>query len=289
MISVTSAFMREYDDLWCDPLLGIRGGGRLRDALLRLPFVGRGRLRSYWVRLFENFGDQLSPAILEYATGCRPTYVTRRYRGKILGIGSILQAVPAEGDIVWGSGALEDQPFEAPTGVTFLAVRGPLTRGLIRGAEVPEVYGDPACLLPLFYNPSIEKRYRLGVVPHFRDFDMAVIDDPATKLIDVRDEWRRVVDQILACDVIISSSLHGLITAESYGIPASWAQIGDSVPDQSDFKYQDYYLATGRDRRSPTRWTRGLDQLVRNCAPPPVFDPRPLLAAARRLPGLERE
>jgi pyruvyltransferase len=46
------------------------------------------------------------------------------------------------------------------------------------------------------------------------------LHDPQVRVIDPRRPWRTVVDEIAASDVVISSSLHGVIVAEAYGIPA---------------------------------------------------------------------
>ena len=89
-------------------------------------------------------------------------------------IGSIIESLANKESIIWGSGAMyggEKVLYEKPKKV--LAVRGPLTRKylLSQGVDCPEVYGDPALLLPKIYNPLIEKKYKLGVIPHNIDFE----------------------------------------------------------------------------------------------------------------------
>lgn len=75
-------------------------------------------------------------------------------------IGSVLHAAN-KNTIVWGSGMLSENypPKNAPQKI--LAVRGPLTRQQLieRGIDCPEVYGDPALLLPLCYQPVVKKKY----------------------------------------------------------------------------------------------------------------------------------
>ena len=264
-----------------DGLMRVRGGARLRDALLRHRVIARGRPRAYWFTGVPNFGDELSSAVLEWVTGSRPVWVPKLYRGKILGVGSILQSALAPRDTVWGSGLIQDVALVPPPGVRFLAVRGPLTRNRIAG-DVPEIYGDPALLLPRFHCHRVEKRYDLGVIPHYIDQNAVSIDDPTICVIDVKKSWGEVVDTIRACQTVISSSLHGLIVAEAYGIPAAWIRITDGVTG-SGFKFNDYFTATGRSERAPVAWARGLDHALRNTLPALRYDALPLLRSAVHL------
>lgn len=264
-----------------EPLLRVRGGARVRDRLLQLPFVSSARARAYWFSAVPNFGDHLSAAVLHWATGSPPIWVTRFFCGKVLAVGSVLEAA-APNDTVWGSGAIRDAPLVPPPGVSFLAVRGPLTRARV-AADVPEVYGDPALLTPLVHNSPVEKKYAIGVVPHYADQAAVTINDPSVAVVDVGRPWREVVDLIRACEIVVSSSLHGLIVAEAYGVPASWVRITDGVKG-GGFKFNDYYLSTGRDAQAPAAWKCGLGHAVLRTAPPIQFDPEALIAAAKGIP-----
>jgi pyruvyltransferase len=112
---------------------------------------------------------------------------------------------------------------------------------------VPEVYGDPGLLLPLVYNPDIEVRQRVGYVPHMVDKGLCPTDG---LVIDLQKPWREVVDAIKSCERIVSSSLHGIVAAEAYGIPATWAVYSDRIIG-GEFKFRDYLLGTGRDEQGP--------------------------------------
>ena len=87
-------------------------------------------MKAYWWTPGNNFGDMLSPEILEYVTGTRPQLADREATHKILGVGSIMAALK-RGDTVWGTGWHRNNTttIEVPDSVRFLAVRGPLTRG----------------------------------------------------------------------------------------------------------------------------------------------------------------
>ena len=49
----------------------------------------------------------------------------------------------------------------------------------------------------------------------------------------------------MACEEIVTSTLHGLICAEAYGIPVTWVKYSDKICG-GQLKFQDYFLGTGR-------------------------------------------
>jgi pyruvyltransferase len=124
-------------------------------------------------------------------------------------------------------------------------VRGPLSEKALD--KKIGVYGDPALLLPLIYNPDIKQKYEVGYTPHYIDkkmFPAKLLKDNEL-FIDVQDDWRSIVKNIKSCKKIVSSSLHGIIVAEAYGIPAEWVEYSDKVIGKG-FKFRDYFLGTGR-------------------------------------------
>ncbi len=56
-------------------------------------------------------------------------------------------------------------------------------------------------------------------------------------------DYQSVIDQIVQSKLIISSSLHGIILSDSYGVPSVFYR---GVDPRVDFKYMDYYASTGR-------------------------------------------
>jgi pyruvyltransferase len=133
------------------------------------------------------------------------------------------------------------------------AVRGPLTRNLLlkQGIECPEIYGDPALLFPRFYNPTIEKKYKLGIIPHYVDSNsdwIKSIKRDDVKVLDICMETHEFVDALKECENIISSSLHGVIAADAYGIPNMWMTINGSKDVYGGgFKFRDYFASVKRD------------------------------------------
>lgn len=69
-----------------------------------------------------------------------------------------------------------------------------------------------------------------------------------TKIIDLGSkDVPGIIESLLSCRRIASSSLHGLILADAYGIPSAWlmaeADKGGSRPKGGEFKYYDYFAS----------------------------------------------
>src|SRR5262245_54832252 len=217
----------------------------------------------YWCPDPYNVGDTLTRPILERLIPGEAIYqVGPDVRGKLLGVGSILWLM-RERDIVWGAGAMRQAPHPVPLGVKFLAVRGPITRELLHGGKVPETYGDPGLLMPIVYRPASAKKYAVGIVPHYVDkkcwrysfqgkdeIDFSSHVPPYIRVLNVAWPWKKFIDELLSCERIVSSSLHGLVLAEAYGIPAEWRVWSDKVIGRG-FKFRDYLAGTGRKPQDP--------------------------------------
>lgn len=205
-------------------------------------------VRAYWNPKASNFGDTLTPIILRHL-GYSPQCVGRDAHGKVLAVGSIMNAL-RERDVVWGTGVQFDQRHTARS-ARFLAVRGPITRSCIDGARVPAVYGDPALLLPAVYDPEVETVRKTGYMPHYKDRSRARARYPSGYIIDVSGGWRKIIRQMKACEHIVTTSLHGIIAADAYGIPCTWEASYSGRLVSGNLKFQDHFLGTGRDARPP--------------------------------------
>lgn len=219
-------------------------------------FDNKGRLK------IANWGDDINYWLLsEISTNKIISYdwsIFARlfHRPYVMGIGSILTMFNIDNSIIWGSGILlPDRPFRGkPKEVR--AVRGPLTRQKLieSGIDCPEIYGDPALLLPLYYKPKVEKKYKLGIIQQYKRVDNPLLDsirnDADVLVIRIGQyvSWLDIVDEVCMCETIISSSLHGLIISEAYKIPNVWTYIDGDDPGDF-FKYHDFFLSLGKDRQ----------------------------------------
>lgn len=211
----------------------------------------------------RNMGDVLSPMIANHFGSKKVKRISKRNCKRFehyFMIGSILQRC-TDKSIIWGSGIISENSILDQKPKKVLAVRGPLTRKKLieQGIECPEIYGDPALLLPELYpDPGTKKKYKLGVIPHFKDkkdpwLKKQFLFNDEVKIIDIQNENPLiVVDEMLSCEKIISSSLHGIIVADAYDIPAVWVEFEHPFED-GHFKFQDYFLSVGRIVKGPIK------------------------------------
>ena len=166
----------------------------------------------------------------------------------------------------------QDRDFVLPQKIC--SVRGRKTYEFLknRGIECPSVFGDPALLLPRFYTPKrMEKRYKLGVIPHVIDWDYDVMRKIRKERNDILvidlahyDKWTDVIDQICSCEAIASSSLHGLIVSDAYNVPNCWITLSGKISGGL-FKYFDYFSSVGREEAGPVKVERMSDlQTIEN-------------------------
>ncbi len=226
-------------------------------------------LPAFWFAT-DNFGDAMSPDILARASGIRPIYCPRG-SGRVLTTGSILHRA-SSGDVICGSGSLFPATKSFDESTTVLAVRGPRTAELIRGTKVPDVFGDPAQLLPeLFDWPAVEQTLNGPIfVPHHSDLEAVRQRSNRFNIVSPLLPWRDVVDQIRAAELVLASSLHGLIVAEAFGRPAVWVSTQGQLAG-GEHKFLDYLEGSGRNggwRSVPIEVAEQRPELL----PPPRYD-----------------
>lgn len=208
----------------------------------------------YWRQPnFVNFGDYLSLKLVERIVQKDVEIYKKRmfgYEKKLLAVGSILFFANQD-DVVWGSGTngkvLNKNRYNF-NDLDIRAVRGPLTRQFLMenwGISCPEVYGDPALLFPYFF-PEFKKKenpsFDYIVIPHYSE-EKLFPKDNHLEIVYPTEDLFVILEKMLDSKLVISSSLHGIILAEAFGIPARMLRVTENEPL---LKYQDYYLATNR-------------------------------------------
>lgn len=255
-----------------EDLLFVHGEKRgwIREEMLERLKIRQSKLKTYPnIDPTKNWGDILSQFLLEHFSGKKlnkkdvfyfddASYMLDK-NGKIVGIGSSMKYIMPD-DYVWGTGCIDEYHVgQKPKKV--YSVRGPLTREqlLKRGWDVPEIYGDPALLFPRIYNPKVEKKYKYGLIPHCVDFhsldglkSINRAESLGIKIINITSGVYEFIDQLLECETILSSSLHGLIASDAYCIPNYRVKVS-SLIHGGDFKYLDYYSSVNRVHHTPLK------------------------------------
>lgn len=217
--------------------------------------VSEGLPLYYWKEPadYVNFGDYLSLKIVERMVntpieefGKHPKKGVK----KLLAVGSLLYYA-YEGDVIWGTGLngkTAEKRFYTFENLDVRAVRGPITREFLLEnfyIECPEIYGDPALLLPYLYPEFRRKpnpKYPYLIIPHYKEFDLFPREN-CDYIVYPSDPWEEILDKILDAELVISSALHGIIVAEAFGIPARMLRVSER---ESILKYHDYYQGTNR-------------------------------------------
>ncbi|VDM10417.1 unnamed protein product [Wuchereria bancrofti] len=163
-------------------------------------------------------------------------------------VGSILEQIPYEyNGIIAGVGKLHEKTNISFPNATILGVRGPLTaKALGIKSNQKVVLADPGLIADELV-PLEDKEYDLGVVPHWTDKTLEnnpIFKKYNPKIIRVTDDPLKVISEIGKCKKIVSSSLHGIILADAFGIPRR-IEIAPrmlSHPHQEGglFKWKDY-------------------------------------------------
>lgn len=206
-----------------------------------------GSIRVHWWTNAENFGDLLAPWLVERISGKKVAYVPKGEPAYLV-IGSIV-AHASSGCGVWGAGSFGvEKPEHFAADAEYFSVRGPLTRNKLVTNKIkcPRVYGDPALLVPDYYQPKVDKSHDIGVVLRWSEQRWNESPEiPGVKKIFLRShDIEGTIDAIASCRNIISSSLHGLILADAYGIPNMWLDSG--TPLGLEFKYWDYLISVDK-------------------------------------------
>ncbi|HIT95900.1 MAG TPA: polysaccharide pyruvyl transferase family protein [Candidatus Aphodousia faecavium] len=236
------------------------------------------------IRLFYwndegNFGDFLSPYLVSKITQRKITYCSSSATNKLVAIGSILSKETLfSSSHIWGSGALTPKFFRVPPFYNIkrtiayrfksafyrskiYALRGPLTAAKCEsfGFDVPNVFGDPGILVSDYYQPNINADFEVGIVLHYAHkniFSNARLPEK-WKFIDIARktprEIEKFIDELLSCKRIFSSSLHGIIVAQAYGVPAQWITFNNRPLNNkyNDFKFNDYFLGADQIVQQP--------------------------------------
>jgi len=203
----------------------------------------------------KNWGDKLNRYLIERLSGRTLIHANDVYApfvSEIYGvIGSWLAFNRHPNLVAWGLGFIRSSDKITTSPKRICAVRGPKTLMKLRqaGYKVDDVaVGDPALLIPLLFTPKQARKKHIGVIPHHRDRGLPIFDKFAEadgyRVIDICSDTEDFCQQLAECEVVVSSSLHAVVAAHAYGIPARFIKVSDK-PLGDGFKLLDYLESVG--------------------------------------------
>lgn len=204
----------------------------------------------HWASSKPNFGDCLSPLIVECISGRKVRHAPPD-QCDLMAIGSLLQRAKNHWwnrrIHIWGTGYIESG--KVITSRHYIhALRGPSSAARLNSAVT--VFGDPGLLADqLLDGRRVEKRHRLSVIAHYKDKESQGLkwllqQQPDVKLIDVFADPLNVLSDIAASHFVLSSAMHGLIAADALGVPNCRIILSDALRG-GNYKFNDYYQGIG--------------------------------------------
>ena len=216
----------------------------------------------------RNFGNALNPILIEKVFGRKVVWADE-YCCETSGIGSGLRLFfkkelqldakrkssknpPCQ---LWSAGFLSTPQDDIVPIREFniASVRGILSKSFLEklyNKTLEITTGDAGLLASeLIDNNLSSKKYKLGIIPHDRErqephFKNIYNNNSDCVIIDVQDDPLSIIKTMSMCECIISSSLHGLVVADSLGIPNRWIKLTDKLLGDG-FKFHDYYSTFG--------------------------------------------
>jgi hypothetical protein len=205
-------------------------------------------VKMFWWNSRPNFGDAIAPLLLRKFASLEAEWDTPG-RASVVTVGSVLEAMPALWDgYVLGSGKLYPDSRLNLYGprINVLALRGPLTARSWAGNCA---IGDPGLLADELLSEPPERVYDLGIIPHWSDLrlahDQRFYGKWSTVVIHPSGDPLEVIWKIGQCRKVVSSSLHGLIAADAFGIPRRFEYTPRFDREGKDFKFRDYNASIG--------------------------------------------
>lgn len=233
--------------------------------IFKIPLAKIGsKLNLYYFNSQSNFGDFLNIDVFKKIFNMDIQY-SDISDSEIVAIGSLFELLFSKHNhfikrlfrpaiAVWGTGFIQDQIFKNYYPIRKMkiyAVRGHLTYerlkkyGLVKPSD-NIVIADPGLLAAKLVDTSkINKKYDLGIIPHYVDQNNPLLNNIKVKnsiVLDITKSPMDFLHDIAECKTVISSAMHGLIAADSLGIPNIRMILSDKITG-GDYKFNDYYSA----------------------------------------------
>ena len=174
-----------------------------------------------------NAGDLFMLNLVEHYYNV-PTINVKNSGNRLLGVGSIAHKI-LENDLLCGIGVKSpDVPLASQVNCKILGLRGPLSYEAFKKAGHflgdLKFLADPGLLIQKFINKDQKPQIgKILFIPHYRE--RFLYKSKTLKGIDVADidvDPLLLGEKILQAELVLSSSLHGIIFAHSLGRPCTF-------------------------------------------------------------------
>lgn len=213
-------------------------------------------IRAWW-HYSSNFGDALTPYIINKLSGIDPIYALPHSDYRVVCITGSLLGVDLTNADIWGLGIIDNVIKVIPNqNIRPLSTRGPISASKIKeaGYAQPITIGDPAILLPQLRPIVKSSEYAVGLLQSWVDIEFIRSkfgDNKDALIIDTLQPVDTVIDMMAKCDVIVSSCLHGIVVAVAYGFPLVWSKYSDKMVGDGT-KFIDFFESIGCSQRPCT-------------------------------------
>jgi Glycosyltransferase family 25 (LPS biosynthesis protein)/Polysaccharide pyruvyl transferase len=229
----------------------------------------------YW-NFVRNAGDQINPYIFETVAERTP-YFAPQGAEHVLGIGSVFFMATPQSHI-WGSGILDPNADCSQVVLSKVhAVRGKLTYGILKdrdGLSRAVPLGDPGIFADEIaeiraYLPNAQVKRRVGLIPHHgltgHKYIQEMAKQPDVSVINPRLGCIDFIKEIIASEIIVSQSLHGIIFAQTFGKPFVW--LSHSSDETWLFKFHDWFSMTADAPQAPAMFGTSFASLLGQARP----------------------
>lgn len=196
-------------------------------------------MKIYYWKGKKNFGDLLGSLLIKKFTHLESEWAEPG-NAELVIVGSLLEHLPEKWNgVIAGIGKLHERTKLNLPEAKIIGLRGPLTA---KGIKKKITIADPGLLCNELVTLQ-DKQYEIGLIPHWSDNDLeknSIFLTKRTKIIRVSDDPLKVITEISQCRKIVSSSLHGIILADAFGIPRRTEIAPRLAYEGGTFKFRDY-------------------------------------------------
>jgi hypothetical protein len=222
----------------------------------------QNKVKQYWWNERPNFGDALAPKITEFVLGKQVEWASPS-ECQLFGLGSNLEKIidqtfiESRGNVsVWGTGLIAPKSSSsANSKLKILSLRGHFSSICLDCTNL--VVGDPGLLVREMYPELLlqKKEFDVGLVLHHtqhlnNNWRNKLKDNGIHFFSAGTNDYESLIESIAKSKIILSSSLHGLVIADSLGVPNEWMN-SHGIHRTDRFKFHDYASAIGRAINTP--------------------------------------